>query len=491
MYSTFFRFFGLRENPFNVNPDPSYLFLPPRARNTLDDLASAVQARRGLMLLTGEVGTGKTTLINCLMNWLRQERTPTAFVFNPRLEAGELFDLIIANFGVRTESRPKTSGLARLNQWLVERYRMGVNAVLIVDEAQGLSLHTLEEIRILLNQETPHEKLLQIVLSGQSELEEKLKRFELRQVRQRISLRCQTMPLTLEEAHAYVLHRLRIAGGTDRVIFAPEAIDAVHFYSRGIPRVMNMLCEHALIRASLDQIEPVPLHVLHEVARHLQFDEIKPVAGPINILTAKKSNLIAADSNVFSALQQQEAEAPHLASVSRDLAWDRKVDEGTLSEGSEGTAVPAAMDQSQGDIEITQRDIRPISPKPSLTVDPIRQLYSDFSMGLGSVSPSLRTSGSKKKSSAAVSVMKRQKAWLDGLRLRRLGLGSGRGIMRDLRSFSIPSRMQSFCRECLRGRGLLFSALPAWHRNAKSLLRWLQEPFRPAKVRSGVTHKHV
>lgn len=468
MYSTFFRFFRLRENPFNVNPDPSYLFLPPRAKNALDDLASAIQARRGLMLLTGEVGTGKTTLVNCLRDWLKREKTPTAFVFNSRLEAGELFDLINANFGVRTESRSKTSGLARLNQWLIERYRMGINAVLIVDEAQGLSLHTLEEIRILLNQETPHEKLLQIVLSGQSELEEKFKRFELRQLRQRISLRCQTMPLTQEEAHAYVLHRLRIAGGADRTIFAPEAIEAVHFYSGGIPRVMNMLCEHALIQASLHQIEPVPPHVVHEVARHLQFDEIKPVAGPINILTAKKSNLIDADlSAVFSVLPP---------SASREQSTlDMKAGQGASNESPEDAAIPSAMDQFQADITITQQDIRPASP---LTVDSV---------------PQLRTVASLKppaKRASAVPAMEHRKTWMERLRLR-LGPELGRGILRGSRSFSIRSRIQSFCRECSRGRDVFALALPAWHRNAKSLLRWLQEPLRPAKVRSGITQKHV
>jgi type II secretory pathway predicted ATPase ExeA len=170
--------------------------------------------------------------------------------------------------------------LLRLNQWLLERYRAGEAAVLIVDEAQNLSLDVLEEIRLLTNLETSTEKLLQIVLTGQPELEEKLKLPQLRQLRQRITLRCRTSPLTLEETFGYIAERLRIAGANGEPIFSKEAIETVHVYSRGIPRVVNLLCEHALINAYVDHLRPVPAHLVEEVAREFQLDEIAPTVSP-------------------------------------------------------------------------------------------------------------------------------------------------------------------------------------------------------------------
>jgi type II secretory pathway predicted ATPase ExeA len=167
--------------------------------------------------------------------------------------------------------------LLKLNHWLLERYRAGETAVLIVDEAQNLSLQVLEEIRLLTNLETSTEKLLQIVLTGQPELEEKLKLPQLRQLRQRITLRCRTSPLTLEETFGYIAERLRIAGANGEPIFSKEAIETVNLYSRGIPRVVNLLCEHALINAYVDHLRPVPAHLVEEVAREFQLDEIEPI----------------------------------------------------------------------------------------------------------------------------------------------------------------------------------------------------------------------
>ncbi len=267
-------FFGLRENPFNVNPDPRYLFLTPQAQEALSGLAYGVRMRKGFILLTGEVGTGKTTLINHLLDWLHKQRMPTAFIFNSHLGVSQLFDFVLADFGIPVDTRTKSNVLMRLNEWLLERYRSGQTPVLIVDEAQNLPLYVLEEIRLLLNLETPSEKLLQIVLSGQPELEEKLKRPELRQLRQRIMLRCKTMPLDPEETHGYIHERLSIAGAPGEPIFSPEAIHAIHRHSRGIPRVVNLLCEHALVNAYVDQVKPVPVHIVDAIAREFQLDEV-------------------------------------------------------------------------------------------------------------------------------------------------------------------------------------------------------------------------
>jgi general secretion pathway protein A len=272
------KFFGLRESPFNVNPDPRYLFLTRQIQEALAGLTYGIQNRKGFILLTGEVGTGKTTLLNRLLDWLHGQRVATAFIFNSQLSVNQLFDFIIAEFEIPCESREKSQILLRLNQWLLERYRAGETAVLIIDEAQNLSPEVLEEVRLLTNLETSTEKLLQIVLTGQPELEEKLKLRELRQLRQRITLRCRTTPLTLDETFGYIAERLRIAGANGEPIFSKEAIQAVHMYSQGIPRIVNLLCEHSLINAYVDHLRPVPAHLVEEVAREFQLDEIEPTA---------------------------------------------------------------------------------------------------------------------------------------------------------------------------------------------------------------------
>jgi general secretion pathway protein A len=295
------QFFGLRENPFNVNPDPRYLFLTPQTREALDDLTYGIQARQGLILLTGEVGTGKTTLIYRLLEWLHQQQTPTAFIFNSHLEINHLFDFILAAFGVPFDSGLKRGALMRLNLWLMDRYRAGDTPVLIVDEAQGLPSHVLEEIRMLLNLETPREKLLQIVLAGQPELEGRLNRAELRQIKQRIALRCKTAALTLQETHDYIRARLQIAGAGEGPLFASEAMDAVHYYSRGIPRVANLLCEHALINAYVEHVQPVPARLIAEVAHEFQFDGINRAAPSQASVEAIYSNLIATPETLASA----------------------------------------------------------------------------------------------------------------------------------------------------------------------------------------------
>jgi general secretion pathway protein A len=273
-------YFGLKENPFNVNPDPRYLYLTKQIEEALTGLMYGIQTRKGFITLTGEVGTGKTTLVNRLLDWLRQRRTRTAFLFNSRMNTSHLFDFILAEFEIVCESRTKSQQLMKLNQWLLERYRAGETAVLIVDEAQNLSYPVLEEIRMLTNLETSTEKLLQIVLSGQPELEEKLKLPQLRQLKQRITLRCKTAPLTKEQTHAYIAERLRIAGTNGEPIFSPEAMDTVHMYSLGIPRVVNLLCEHALINTYVEQERVVSPKIVEDIAREFQLDEIEPIPPP-------------------------------------------------------------------------------------------------------------------------------------------------------------------------------------------------------------------
>lgn len=272
-------FYGLKENPFNVNPDPRFLFLTHQIEEALTGLMYGIQTRKGFITLTGEVGTGKTTLINRLLDWLHQRRARTAFLFNSRMNTTQLFDFILAELDIACESRSKSQQLLKLNQWLLDRYRMGETVVLIIDEAQNLTYPVLEEIRLLTNLETSTEKLLQIILSGQPELEEKLKLPQLRQLRQRIVIRCRTAALTKVETQKYISERLKIAGATgDDSIFSSQAVDAISLFSLGIPRVVNLLCEHALVNGFVDNQRPIQPKIIEEIAREFQLDEIEPVA---------------------------------------------------------------------------------------------------------------------------------------------------------------------------------------------------------------------
>ena len=271
-------FFGLKENPFNVNPDPRYLLMTRQIEEALTGLMYGIQTRKGFITLTGEVGTGKTTLVNRMLDWLHHRRARTAFLFNSRMNSSQLFDFILAEFEIKCDSRSKSQQLMTLNHWLLERYRAGETAVLIIDEAQNLTFPVLEEIRLLTNLETSTEKLLQIVLSGQPELEDKLKLPELRQLRQRIMLRCKTGPLSKEQTYEYIQERLRIAGAGPEPIFSQAAMDTVHLYSLGVPRVINLLCEHSLVNAYADQQRPIAPKIVEEVAREFQLDEVGPLA---------------------------------------------------------------------------------------------------------------------------------------------------------------------------------------------------------------------
>src|SRR3981081_160514 len=289
-------FFGLRANPFNVNPDPRYLFLTRHTEEALACLTYGIQSRKGFVLLTGEVGTGKTTLINKLLEWLRLQQVATAFVFKSRMNVPQFLDYMMADFGIPCDSKAKSQILLRLYNWLLDRYRAGETAVLIVDEAQNLSDEVLEEIRMLTNLETFTEKLLQIVLVGQPDLEQRLKQPQLRQLRQRLTLRAKTHPLTLEETKAYVQQRLGIAGYNGQEIFDPEALVTIHRYASGIPRVVNLLCEHSMVSAFVDQQKTVSAEVIDSVARDFDLTDGNAAAAmtaPVP-LSSEKFDLVEA-----------------------------------------------------------------------------------------------------------------------------------------------------------------------------------------------------
>ncbi|WP_260703639.1 ExeA family protein [Edaphobacter flagellatus] len=268
MYNNYFK---LHTSPFGTSPDPRFLYMMPHTREALACLEYGISARKGFTVLTGEVGTGKTTLLKRALASFSGRRIATSFVFNPRLEVLDFLEFVLTDFGIVPTTRTKSGMLLQLNRWLIERFRMEETCVVVVDEAQNLSWELLEEIRLLTNLETSSEKLLQIVLSGQPELEEKLRHPSVRQLRQRVALWCRTQALTEKQTIAYVGERLRLAGATTQ-IFTPEALERVHRYSRGIPRIINLLCEHSLIVAYVEQVQQVTGEIVDGVAVELELE---------------------------------------------------------------------------------------------------------------------------------------------------------------------------------------------------------------------------
>ncbi len=314
-------FYGLRANPFNVNPDPRYLFLTRHTEEALACLTYGIQSRKGFVLLTGEVGTGKTTLINKLLEWLRLQQVATAFVFNSRLNTTQFLDYMMADFGIPCDSKSKSQVLLRLYNWLLDRYRAGETAVLIVDEAQNLTDEVLEEIRMLTNLETFTEKLLQIVLVGQPELELRLKQPQLRQLRQRLSLRAKTHPLTLEETKAYIQQRLRIAGASGGQIFDAESLVEIHRCANGIPRVINLLCEHCLVSAFVDQQKVIGPSVVETVARDFDLGD----GTSAGVLTRPHPPADQEKPDLVEALRSLATLADRLREEEKHLSKERKL----------------------------------------------------------------------------------------------------------------------------------------------------------------------
>jgi type II secretory pathway predicted ATPase ExeA len=262
----------------------------PRIREALACLQYGIAARKGFVVMTGEVGTGKTTLLKTVLSSFTKDRVSTAFVFNPRLDVLDFLEFVLTDFGIPPKTRTKSGMLLQLNRWLIDRFRNQELCAIVVDEAQNLSWELLEEIRLLTNLETSSEKLVQIVLSGQPELEEKLRNPSVRQLRQRISMWCKTYPLSSEETQAYIAERLRIAGARQPVL-SPEAVQLVHRYSKGIPRLINLLCEHAMISAYVEQIKPIPARIVESVSTELDLDDQPFLISPM-ALSGLQGNIL-------------------------------------------------------------------------------------------------------------------------------------------------------------------------------------------------------
>src|SRR5215471_6553750 len=284
MYKTFF---GLTRSPFEISPDPHFLFPTLHHKEALASIYYGICRRKGFVVMTGEVGTGKTLLVRCLLELLNRQQIAFANVFNAQLSDIDFLRYIAGDLGLQLRNQPKSELLLELNHFLIQRHRNGQTTVLVVDEAQHLSPAVLEEIRLLTNLETSEQKLLQILLVGQPELEVKLESYELRQLKQRIGLRCHLEPLSQEETRGYINRRLRQAGAGDRsdAIFPAVSSSIIHRYSTGIPRLINTICENALITAFAARSPEVTPEMVEEVAREfrLGLPKASPAASPLNV----------------------------------------------------------------------------------------------------------------------------------------------------------------------------------------------------------------
>jgi general secretion pathway protein A len=260
-------FYNLKRNPFEITPDPFFLFPTRRHNEALAALYYGVRRHKGFVVMTGEVGTGKTLLVRCLLQLLNQSDVAYAYVFNSRLSPLEFLQYIAGDFGLNVAGKNKSELLLTLSNYVISRHQKKLTTVLVVDEAHHVAAEVLEEIRLLTNLETTSEKLLQILLVGQPELDEKLDSVELRQLKQRIALRSQLLPLNLDETSGYIQRRLQLAGAnSDSAIFPPETIVRVHRHSRGIPRLINTVCENALITGYARQARSVTPDIIEDIA---------------------------------------------------------------------------------------------------------------------------------------------------------------------------------------------------------------------------------
>lgn len=257
------QFYGLKERPFNVTADPAFFFLSRKHKEALSHLLYGVSQRKGVIVITGEIGTGKTTLCRFFLNQL-EKGIKTAFILNPNFSELQLLEAIIKDFGISAKYKSRLSFVWELNRFLLRESESGSNVALIIDEAQNLKSQQLEQVRLLSNLETDKDKLLQIVLVGQPELNRKLNLYELRQLQQRVMVRYHITPLEKNEVKDYINHRLSVAGSGDRIKFTEDALEAIADFSSGIPRLINIICDHCLLAGFVAETNVIDLNIINK-----------------------------------------------------------------------------------------------------------------------------------------------------------------------------------------------------------------------------------
>lgn len=261
-------FYGLKEKPFSLTPDPQYLYLSESHRAAIDFLLFGIKQREGFMVVTGDIGTGKTTICRSLLEKL-DRNVKTAVLFNSFLTEGELLRAILRDLGFTSIGRTKAERIEALNQFLLNQLSQGEHVVLMIDEAQNLSIPVLEQIRMLSNLETTKEKMLQIILFGQLELDQKLKSPKLKQLNQRIAIRHHILPLTREETESYIYQRLTVAGAQGSITFSKSAIDEIYRFSKGIPRLINLICDRSLIGGFVKETDQIGRGIVRKAKQEL------------------------------------------------------------------------------------------------------------------------------------------------------------------------------------------------------------------------------
>lgn len=262
-------FYNLSESPFNITSDPSFFFGSKVHEEAFSNLMYGIVSRKGIIVMTGEIGTGKTTLCRALLNRL-DPRVKTAFILNPSFSDVQLLQLILRDLGIdQSETDNKLQLTERLNSFLVEESGQGNNVAIIIDEAQNLNVQQLEEIRLLSNLETEKHKLLQILLVGQPELFDKLRLPELRQLNQRVTVRYHITPLKSDEVRNYILHRLKTAGSLSTIQITQDAFDTIYLYSKGVPRLINVICDRALLAGFAKDSLTINMDIIHQAAREV------------------------------------------------------------------------------------------------------------------------------------------------------------------------------------------------------------------------------
>lgn len=267
-------YYGLTEAPFDITPNPRFLFFSPKHREAFNHLLYGIRERKGFVQLTGDVGAGKTTVCRAMMDQLG-ERYATALILNPILDSNQLVKAIAMEFGVDVSGLDRLESVAALNAFLLRQVEDQKETVLIIDEAQNLTNDLLEQIRLLSNLETDDRKLLQIVLMGQPELRDRLNDFNLRQLRQRITVRYHLRPLTRAEVGQYVHHRLQVSGAKGSPYFTNAALWRIHHYSSGIPRIVNALCDKCLLAGFVQTRDNIDFRMVGKAIRELEgnFDQ--------------------------------------------------------------------------------------------------------------------------------------------------------------------------------------------------------------------------
>jgi len=267
-------FFGLSRNPFELSPDPSFRCCTEKSNAALASIMYAIANRKGFVVMTGDVGTGKTLIVRSLFEWWKSQGIAFANIFAPKLPVIDFLINATSDLGIKVTEPTKGNLLRAFYGFLVTQFQKGLTTVLVIDEAHQMPTAVLEEIRMLTNVETNQQKLVQVLLVGQPELDRKLDSFELRQLKQRIAVRCRLEPLTEEETRNYIQRRLNLAGANSQAntIFPAETVDVVHRYSRGIPRLINSICDHALVAAYTLQLRVVPVEIIEEVASLFRLD---------------------------------------------------------------------------------------------------------------------------------------------------------------------------------------------------------------------------